>query len=42
MITMDDCGDLVDESNPSEPPWPWLFWLMIIIVIFEGCIRRGV
>lgn len=42
MVVIDDYGDLVDESNPSGPPYIWVFWALIIIITLDGCMRRGV
>ena len=40
-MVVDEFGDRVDAS--MRPPfWEWAFWLVVIIVIFEGCVRRGV
>lgn len=33
-------SDLVDEATP--PFWEWVVWIVIIILIFEGYMRRGV
>ena len=41
MVTIDDYGDLVDEYNPP-PFWGWVLWIVIVIAVFEGCMRRGI
>ena len=41
MVAIDDYGDLVDEANPP-PFWEWIFWLIFLVIILDGCMRRGV
>lgn len=41
MIAIDNYGDLVDEAIPP-PFWSGFFWLVVVILLFDGCMRRGV
>jgi hypothetical protein len=42
MIAIDDYGDLVDESNPP-PFWEWMILgVVVLAMILDGCMRRGV